>query len=87
VDAEALGRASADLGAGRKRKGDPVDPAVGIVLRPKIGDVVRAGDEIGVVHARGDEQAASAEATVLECLAWSVDPVEPPPLVHGWYGG
>jgi pyrimidine-nucleoside phosphorylase len=87
VDAEALGRASADLGAGRKRKGDPVDPAVGIVFRPKIGDVVRPGDEIGIVHARSDEQAASAEATVLECLTWSVDPVEPPPLVHGWYGG
>ena len=28
VDAEALGRASTELGAGRKRKGDPVDPSV-----------------------------------------------------------
>ncbi|MGH2658489.1 MAG: thymidine phosphorylase, partial [Actinomycetota bacterium] len=36
VDAEALGRASGELGAGRKRKGDPIDPAVGIVFRPKV---------------------------------------------------
>jgi len=44
VDAEALGRAAAALGAGRARKGDPIDPAVGIELFPKIGDRVGAGD-------------------------------------------
>jgi pyrimidine-nucleoside phosphorylase len=86
VEAEAIGRASADLGAGRKRKGDPVDPAVGIVFRPKIGDRVEAGEELGVVHARHEAAAASCIERVLSALTWSDVAVEPVPLVHGWYG-
>jgi pyrimidine-nucleoside phosphorylase len=86
VDAEAIGRASADLGAGRRRKGEPVDPAVGLVLRPKIGDRLEAGAEIGVVHARDAEAATACAARVLAALSWSPEPVEPPPLLHGWFG-
>ena len=41
--AEEIGLASVALGAGRLRKGDPIDPAVGIVVRPKIGDRLRSG--------------------------------------------
>jgi pyrimidine-nucleoside phosphorylase len=86
MDTEALGRASADLGAGRKRKGDPVDPAVGIVFRAELGDVVAPGDELGVVHARDEDAAAHAVRRVLEALVWSEEPVPPVPLVHGWFG-
>ena len=41
VDAEAIGQASVALGAGRMRKGDPIDPSVGIVMRAKIGSARR----------------------------------------------
>src|SRR5205823_2470949 len=57
VDAEAVGRAAVVLGAGRVRKGDPVDPAVGLVFRPKVGDRLIVGDPIGQVHARAREAA------------------------------
>jgi len=87
VDAEALGRASGDLGAGRKRKGDPIDPAVGIVFHPKVGDRLEAGEPLGEVHARDEGAARACVARVLEALTLSEHPVEPPPLVHGWYGG
>jgi len=86
VDAEALGRASGELGAGRKRKGDPIDPAVGIVFRPKVGDRLEKEEEIGTVHARDDEAAATCAARVLAALTLSEGPVEAPPLVQGWYG-
>jgi pyrimidine-nucleoside phosphorylase len=86
VDAEALGRASADLGAGRRKKGDPVDPAVGIVFRPKVGDAVESGQEVGSIHARTEDDATGCRRRVAEALAWSDEPVEPPPLVFGWYG-
>jgi len=86
VDAEALGRASADLGAGRKRKGDPVDPAVGIAFRPKVGDLLGEGEELGRVHARTEDAARAAVARVLAALVLSEEPVEPVPLVHGWLG-
>jgi pyrimidine-nucleoside phosphorylase len=87
VDAEALGRASTDLGAGRKKKGDAIDPAVGIVFRPKIGDRLEAGEEIGTIHARDEAAAGDCVPHVLSALSIGQDPVEPPPLVHGWYGG
>jgi pyrimidine-nucleoside phosphorylase len=86
IDAEQVGRASADLGAGRKRKGESVDPAVGIVFRAKVGDRVEAGQELGVVHARDHGAAATAAARVLGSLTWSDQQVEPPALVIGWYG-
>jgi len=34
MDAERIGEAAMHLGAGRLRKKDPIDPAVGLVLRP-----------------------------------------------------
>jgi pyrimidine-nucleoside phosphorylase len=86
VDAEALGRASGDLGAGRRKKGDPIDPAVGIVFRPKVGDRVEDGQELGAVHARSRDDADACLHRIHEALTWSDNPVEPPPLVFGWYG-
>ena len=84
VDAEAIGRASADLGAGRHRKGDPVDPAVGIIFDASIGDALVAGGPIGAVHARGEDAAAEAVRRVLAALTIADEPVAPPPLVHAW---
>jgi pyrimidine-nucleoside phosphorylase len=82
VDAEAIGRAAVALGAGRARKGDPIDPSVGIVFRPKIGDRVEADQPIGEVHARSDKLASAVIRAVNEALEVADDPVEPPPLVH-----
>ncbi len=52
LDAELLGRASVALGAGRDRIEDPVDFAVGIVVKAKPGDCVAAGDPILEIHYR-----------------------------------
>ena len=86
VDAEALGRASADLGAGRRRKGDPIDPAVGIVFRPKIGDRVESGQPLGSVHARSEEDAETCLTRIAAAITIGEHPVDAPPLVFGWYG-
>ena len=86
VDAEALGRAASALGAGRAKKGDPIDPAVGVVFDPKVGDRLEAGQRIGTVHARDDEAARKASARVLGALRLSEHPVASPPLVYGWHG-
>jgi pyrimidine-nucleoside phosphorylase len=86
VDAEEIGRASGDLGAGRKRKGDPIDPAVGIVFEPKVGDRLAAGQDLGTVHARDEAAARACAERLLGALTWSATAVEPPPLVYGWFG-
>jgi thymidine phosphorylase len=86
VDAEALGRASADLGAGRRKKGDPIDPAVGIVFHPKVGDRIEAGRAMGEIHARTDADADACLSRIHEALTFVDHDVEPPPLVYGWFG-
>jgi pyrimidine-nucleoside phosphorylase len=50
--AEALGRASSVMGAGRARVGDPVDPAVGLVMLVKPGDAVGEGTPVVELHHR-----------------------------------
>jgi pyrimidine-nucleoside phosphorylase len=86
VDAEALGRASADLGAGRKRKGDSIDPAVGIVFGPKVGDRLERGQPLGSVHARSADDAETCLMRIAAAMTVGDEAVEPPPLVYDWYG-
>jgi len=52
MNAELVGRASVVLGAGRDRVEDPVDHAVGIIVRAKPGVAVRAGDPVFELHYR-----------------------------------
>jgi pyrimidine-nucleoside phosphorylase len=51
IDAEQIGIAAMLLGAGRAKKEDPIDYAVGITLNKKIGDQVRTGESICTLHA------------------------------------
>jgi pyrimidine-nucleoside phosphorylase len=86
IDGEALGAASVALGAGRLRKGDPIDPAVGIVMRAKIGDRLARGHEVASVHARDAGGAAAALTAVRATLTIGDEPASAPPLVHDWFG-
>ena len=86
VDAEALGRAAVALGAGRVRKGDPIDPAVGIEFHPKVGDRLERGSPVATIHARDDAAAGEAGRRVLATIGLSDRPVDAPPLVYEWLG-
>ena len=81
---EEIGLASGSLGAGRMHKGDPIDPAVGIVVRAKIGDRLAGGQPIGEVHARDEDAARHASRRVLEAIVVRDEPASAPPLVHAW---
>ena len=77
LGAMAVGLAALRLGAGRARKEDSVDHAVGVVLERKCGDRVEAGDVLARVHAR---DAASARQAVHEVLAaYALGPAAPAP--------
>jgi thymidine phosphorylase len=60
----AVGEAALGLGAGRLRKEDHIDHAVGVVCSAKRGNEVAAGDELAQVHASGEDSAAAAAAEV-----------------------
>jgi len=55
LNAEKIGIISASLGAGRIKKEDSIDRAVGIILNKKIADKIKKGDILAYVHAN-DEQ-------------------------------
>lgn len=80
VRAREIALAAMELGAGRERKEDPVDHAVGVVCRAKRGDRVDRSQSLAEIHA-GDEAAAeTAEAALLAAYAIGDEP-EPRPLV------
>ncbi len=64
IDALEIGLVSKLLGAGRDRKEDAIDPAVGIVVRRKVGDTVAAGEPLAVIHARTGARAEAAAPRV-----------------------
>jgi thymidine phosphorylase len=80
VDALAVGLACVELGAGRLRKEDRIDPAAGLVIQVPVGALVHTGEPLAVVHARSEELAAA----VIERLqkAWRIVPHETFKLRH-----
>src|SRR4029077_5699691 len=81
VDAELVGRASVALGAGRDRVEDPVDPAVGIMVRVKPGDEVRAGDAMLELHYRKRPKLDAALALASRAVSICDEPPASRPLV------
>jgi pyrimidine-nucleoside phosphorylase len=84
IDAREVGFATVELGGGRERKGDPVDPAVGVVLseKAKVGNYVEAGEPLMWVHARDLSSLATVTPRLRAAISLSSEPVEPLPLVH-----
>lgn len=58
MDAALIGRAAMVLGAGRATKEDKIDHAVGVELVKKIGDSVKHGETLAVLHTNKDENEA-----------------------------
>ncbi|MBI5840366.1 MAG: thymidine phosphorylase [Chloroflexi bacterium] len=82
VHARSVGEASLPLGAGRARKGDPIDYAVGFVILHKVGDKVEKGRPLFEVHANDAEKLAVARQAVMEAHTFSGEPVPPLPLFY-----
>jgi pyrimidine-nucleoside phosphorylase len=52
VEPRAIGRAIIEMGGGRSKMEDVIDPAVGLVITAKPGDWVEAGEPLGTIFAR-----------------------------------
>ncbi len=78
-----LGEISVRLGAGRLREGDDVDPAVGLRVRCRTGDVVESGQPLAEVHARDEASAAHAVEQVRACFEVGNSSAFVPALVRG----
>jgi pyrimidine-nucleoside phosphorylase len=74
-----LGDAAMRLGAGRARKEDSIDHAVGIVVDAKAGERVERGAPLATVHARSPADVDAA--AVAACFELGDEHVPPPPVV------
>lgn len=86
IDAREVGEASVDLGAGRVRKDDAIDPAVGIIIHRKVGDRVGIGDPLFTIHANRKEKLAQAKKRLLAAHRWSDQPCPRLPLFYDVIG-
>lgn len=68
IHAQQIGFAATALGAGRKKKGDPIDPAVGIIMQKRVGDPVEAGEPLAILHAADRTTLAEAKRILTNAL-------------------
>lgn len=82
INARQIGITVVELGGGRAKKDDVIDPAVGVVLAVKVGDAIGAGETLLEIHAATPQSAATAREQLLSAFEFSDGPVEPPPLFY-----
>jgi len=83
VDAEGVGLVSLHLGGGRATKESEIDLAVGLVMNKKVGEPVKAGESLAVIHARSEETARQAADMLRSCCRIEAQAPEKKPFIKG----
>ena len=82
MDTAAIGRCAQALGAGRQKKTDVIDPAVGLVMDVRLGDEVKAGDSLATLYLNRCELANGAVKSMQRAITIAKEKPELPPLIH-----
>jgi pyrimidine-nucleoside phosphorylase len=82
VHARIIGEAAVRLGAGRAKKGDLVNHAVGFVIHRKVGEHVELNQPLFTIYADDKVKQFEVRNSVLTAFGWSDTPVEPLPLFY-----
>ena len=83
IEALEIGESAMRLGAGRETYDDVIDMSSGIVLRKKVGDFVKKGDVLCIVHTNKDEFATILK-DIHHAFKLSKEKLEPLPIVHDY---
>lgn len=78
-----VGICSLILGGGRETKESRIDLSVGLVLCRKVGDMVKAGEVLAVIHANDEGKAAEAEKRFLAACSITAEPPLKTPFIKG----
>ena len=82
VHARMIGEAAVVLGAGRAKKDDQVDHAVGLIIHHKVGERVEKGEPLFTIHANDAAKQAEVRKSVQKAFGWSEKPVAGLPLFY-----
>lgn len=81
IDTRALGLAVVELGGGRQRPREPIDPRVGLSGLAGLGQWVPCGEPLATVHAATLQAAQQAAHAVLQAYSGAKQPPPARPLV------
>ena len=76
LNAKNIGEISVHLGAGRMQKEDTIDPAVGIILKKKIGDKIEKGETLAYIHVNNEEKGKEAVEQLLDSYQITTEKIE-----------
>ena len=82
MNTTAIGYCAQSLGAGRQKKTDVIDPAVGLVMDVRLGDYVKAGDSLATLYLNKRELANDAIVRMQQAITITQEKPELPPLVY-----
>ncbi|HAF62170.1 MAG TPA: thymidine phosphorylase [Anaerolineaceae bacterium] len=83
LNAQSIGEGAVVLGAGREKKGAPIDLGVGIYVEHKVGDKITKGDVLFTVYANDAAKLAAARVKLVESVTIQSEKCEPLPLFYG----
>ena len=81
IHTEEIGRISLLLGGGRETKESEIDLSVGVVLKQKRGDIVKAGDVLAIIHSNDKEKLELAKERLLNAYVISEEPIKKEPVI------
>jgi pyrimidine-nucleoside phosphorylase len=82
IHARLVGEATVELGAGRAKKGDSIDPAVGVKIPHKVGNKVEPGQTLFTVYANDQNKLEAAKEALQKAFTLQEERVEQLPLIY-----
>ena len=74
IEAELIGQASSIIGAGRDKKEDSIDHAVGVILEVKVGQKIEAGNVLCRLYHTGEGRLDEAADLIEDAFRISNNP-------------
>ena len=83
MDTQSIGTCAQRLGAGRAKLEDSIDPAVGIVMKKRLGDFVRTGDVLADFYINCQDELEQAMQKFLQSFTYADKPLQKTTLIYG----
>jgi pyrimidine-nucleoside phosphorylase len=81
IDAMEIGLACVELGAGKKKIRDKIDPNAGAVFRKKVGDPITRGESIATIYADRREGMSAAKSRIESAVRYAASKPHVRPLI------
>ena len=81
VEPRAIGRAIVQMGGGRQKVDDVVDPSVGMVISARPGQAVEKGEALASIYARDEDGVTIARRSLEQSIAIGEGKASPLPLI------